>query len=460
MKNLQQLLEKPAGILLRRLHYEKYVKASVKEDMKELVPPLQLEKQLFSYYSKKLAITFLILIGGGLLTLLLFVKEEQGGEIVMAEEGAYVERGSYKEADKEVTVVAGLEEEQSRMKLTVESAKYTREEFYLICQEIEEALPFSIKGENEDLEHINTDLNLIEKYEDYPLTITWNCNDYTYIHTDGTLNMEALGNLQDSALACLTAVISYDIYEESISFPVRFIKPTESEEDSVWERLQCFLEEEQSETRTEKKFLLPKEFEGKALSFREQKDRASILVFFLTIIAGILLFFAGNQDLHKKTEKRREQLLGEYPEFVSKLMLYMGAGMTSKAAFGQLCSDYGRTAKRFPKKEHYLYEELKYMMHSMENGVFEVDAYEEFGRRCRVSQYRKLMAILTQNAKKGTSDLLRQLEDEAKETFVQKKNEARRLGEKAGTKLLLPMILMLGIVMVIVIVPAFLSYQI
>ena len=42
--------------------------------------------------------------------------------------------------------------------------------------------------------------------------------------------------------------------------------------------------------------------------------------------------------------------------------------------------------------------------------------------------------------------------------FEQRKNLARRQGEQASTKLLLPLLLMLMIVMVMVSVPAFLAF--
>ena len=62
--------------------------------------------------------------------------------------------------------------------------------------------------------------------------------------------------------------------------------------------------------------------------------------------------------------------------------------------------------------------------------------------------------------KKGSGDLLRLLEIEAMESFEERKELAKRIGEKAGTKLLFPMMIMLLIVIVIVIVPAFLSFQV
>ena len=69
----------------------------------------------------------------------------------------------------------------------------------------------------------------------------------------------------------------------------------------------------------------------------------------------------------------------------------------------------------------------------------------------------KMGALLSQNLRKGakgTSDMLKM---EAIQAMEDRKSRARRLGEEAGVKLLLPMLLMLVIVLVIVVVPAFLS---
>ena len=46
------------------------------------------------------------------------------------------------------------------------------------------------------------------------------------------------------------------------------------------------------------------------------------------------------------------------------------------------------------------------------------------------------------------------------EAFEQRKNRARQIGEKAGTKLLFPMLIMLVLVLVIIMVPAFWSMKI
>ena len=51
------------------------------------------------------------------------------------------------------------------------------------------------------------------------------------------------------------------------------------------------------------------------------------------------------------------------------------------------------------------------------------------------------------------------LEQESEDAFEERKNMAKKYAEEAGTKLLFPMILMLGIVIVIIMVPAILSFQ-
>ena len=112
------------------------------------------------------------------------------------------------------------------------------------------------------------------------------------------------------------------------------------------------------------------------------------------------------------------------------------------------------------KTKRAAYEEMRQTCHQLQSGMTESEAYREFGRRCRLQPYLKLSGLLEQNRKTGTKNMKTLLQAEMADALEQRKNLARRLGEEAGTKLLLPMFLMLAIVLVIVIVPAFLSVQI
>ena len=94
----------------------------------------------------------------------------------------------------------------------------------------------------------------------------------------------------------------------------------------------------------------------------------------------------------------------------------------------------------------------------MKSGVAEGTAYENFGRRCQLPNYIKMGSLLSQNLKKGSKGLVSLLEKEALSSMEERKNTARKLGEQAGTKLLFPMLLLFGVVLIILIVPAFLSF--
>ena len=88
-------------------------------------------------------------------------------------------------------------------------------------------------------------------------------------------------------------------------------------------------------------------------------------------------------------------------------------------------------------------------------GTMEDIAIDSFGRRVGVREYIRLSTLLVQNRKRGNQELLSRLLDEADTSLEEQLLNVRKSGEEAGTKLLIPMVCMLGIVMVIIMVPAF-----
>ena len=80
--------------------------------------------------------------------------------------------------------------------------------------------------------------------------------------------------------------------------------------------------------------------------------------------------------------------------------------------------------------------------------------------RCKVPCYTKLAVLLNQNIRKGNNNLQKNLSEEMDKAFEERKNLARKYAEEAGTKLLLPMILILLVVIVMIMYPAFVSFTI
>lgn len=200
---------------------------------------------------------------------------------------------------------------------------------------------------------------------------------------------------------------------------------------------------------------LPESINSRQLSFYEISHKPTILFLFLGIIASIFIFLFTLTDIDKALKERKHQLESDYPEIVSKLLLLHGAGLTIQNAFYTILTDY--------KKEgvpRYIYQEIEYMLNRIKSGASESGAYANLGTRCQLHVYIKLGTLLEQNIRKGSSDLQNALNQEVLEAFSLHKSNVLSSGEKAGTKMLLPMILILIVVMMLIMVPAFLSMNI
>ena len=138
-----------------------------------------------------------------------------------------------------------------------------------------------------------------------------------------------------------------------------------------------------------------------------------------------------------------------------KFTLLVQAGMTVRKAFQKMALDYKR---KVSEKSRYAYEEIIVTCNEMESGISEMEAYRRFGERCAQIKYKTFATLLIQNLQKGSKRLSDMLEKESLEAWDERKRKARVLGETAATKLLVPMIMMMAVVMAIIMIPAFLAF--
>ena len=82
---------------------------------------------------------------------------------------------------------------------------------------------------------------------------------------------------------------------------------------------------------------------------------------------------------------------------------------------------------------------MLYTCRELQGGVSEGAAYEHFGKRTGLREYIRLGTLLGQNLKRGNSTLTERLREEAEKSSAESLLRVRRLGEEAGTKLLVPM---------------------
>lgn len=179
-------------------------------------------------------------------------------------------------------------------------------------------------------------------------------------------------------------------------------------------------------------------------------DYSSVAMFLALAPAALIgVPFLLDKELTNKIEKRREQILLEFPEFVNKLILLVNAGSTISKAWEKIVSEN--------QSDSPLFKELRVCAAEIAAGKPEAVAYEEFARRCKIKEIIKFVSVIILNLRKGGSEVVPILRAQADECWEARKATARRLGEKASSKLLLPMsIMLLGIIMIVAL-PAILA---
>lgn len=383
-----------------------------------------------------------------LLAFAVFLSEKFNARVAEATRNDY---GEGPRTDRYVVTVG--EEFSEQIDIEINDRKYSAEEMKAVFQKAMNELDKIILGENESADHVEKDLNLVTRMPDMPIEIEWESNRSEIINGLGEIQEE---NLKESGeLVELHGLLTYG-EEECLYIKNVMVYPlTLTHREKVLSEIRkktALLDESEREKKT---VSLPREVGGQKIVWERPKENKEVTIL---IIGGVVVFMLWVQEKQKSENEKKErqrQMKIDYPEIVSQISLLVGAGLTMKNAWKKVVMNYQEH-----KEEHgvrYAYEEMNYTLREMQGGITEVESYERFGRRCGLSIYMKLGALLSQNLRKGSKGLVQLLAYESEQAFEERKQLARKQGEEASTKLLLPMSLMLIIVLVIVMVPALLS---
>ena len=387
---------------------------------------------------------------------ILFLADNQK-EITRNKNGEpVVDRGQYGEGGSKQNFQVQIGEMEELITVEVSAQRYTQEELDAIFSEAEERLEQMILGENESLEEVRFDLNLITELPDTGIEITWQLDRYDLMSVTGELQQENL--TEEGSLVKLSALLDYGDEKCEYQFYAKIYPRELNETEKLLQELKEEIVRRDEETNTQKQLILPESVEGEKVLWSYEKDFRAIGLWFLGVAMSLLVYALDQQKKKDEMKEREKQLAYAYPQLISKFTLYIRAGMTPKNAWYRMAEDYERLEKNIFRQE--AYEEMVLTMREMRGGASEADCYERFGERCGLSVYRKFGNMLSQNLKKGTKGMAVLLEQEADNAFEERKSVAKELGEEAGTKMLLPMFLMLAVVLVMIIIPAFLTVQI
>ena len=163
----------------------------------------------------------------------------------------------------------------------------------------------------------------------------------------------------------------------------------------------------------------------------------------------ICLFVVFNEKNKKKIKDREEELKNGYTEFIGRFVILLGAGLSISAVWKKL--EFGFESNKS------LHDEVRLTLWEIGNGKTEREAYENFGKRTGGTKYSKFVSVINQSLKLGSGQLLERLMSESEEAMFERRNRAKVMGEIADTKLLLPMMLQLVLIMLIIMIPALMT---
>lgn len=432
------------------------LKKDIKEKIK-ILKPLSWKTGLQEFYIEKISLVILILMVGTCLMWFAILSRLTSSNLI---NGKLINRNTYDAGDstKELQAYSDAWKGAENITITVGEQQYTEEEAESIFDKITKKLDQIILGENDSLDTVYYDLNLVNQVKGYPVTILWKSSDPTLVDTGGKIQKEKLK--LEGSLVTLTAELSYYDYQASYTITAKVFPPMMTEKEKLISEIKSNISEIEQSTKEKIQFALPTQVDGNVITWKEKNGKNVLYILILVIISCFAVYMGRDKEIENMVTKREREMLLDYPEIVSKLTIFLGAGMTLFGAWKKIVEDYREKSKRPQFKKRYAYEEMSIAYNEIMSGISEVAAYDRFGMRSGVKRYRKFASLLIQNLKKGSNGLSKMLEVETTEAFEERKRIAKKAGEEAETKILFPMILMLFIVIIIMIVPAFMTFQV
>ncbi len=190
--------------------------------------------------------------------------------------------------------------------------------------------------------------------------------------------------------------------------------------------------------------------------------------YILLLLSGLLAMMAGNpallamgffissclpvlrtKELSSKVNKRRQTIVMELPELLSRLLLMVNAGDNVMRALS-------RCVEQKQGDGNPLYVELNAAIEGLKRGEHLSTALEEMGRRCAVPEVKLFATTLLINARRGGEAFVPALRELTRQMWDKRKAIARTLGEQASSRLAFPLAIVFLLIMVLVGAPTML----
>ncbi len=300
-------------------------------------------------------------------------------------------------------------------------------------------------GVNESADLVDKTLNFENApFENKNIYVTWQ-SDHPHLISDfGRIRND---DLTEPVEAVVHATMSYGQAEKAVEFSVTVLPKVLSD----YER-ERWLEEHITED--ENNIYLP-EADGDVAWMTLASGAHPVKALLIVIAAIVMVTFLDDYELGKAISKRQTDMVRDLPRFLQRLSLLMHAGSTLPQAWKRICQDYEKIKEEGVSRP--LYEEALAVMASYETGVPFSTCLFEMNRYCSQMEVSRMTLLLIQNIKKGNRMVIESMDQMNREIWKTHLELMKKQGELVSTKLILPMLLQLAVVLGIVLTPVMLS---
>ena len=358
--------------------------------------------------------------------------------------------GDTKVIESDITAQFNDETVKKRVQVKIRPEGANTTEIAKRMEDLKFNLPDMIMGENESLDAVTNDLNLIKRDNESGIEISWKSSNESLIDSDGKLN---LIDAEKGDFVMLTAYLRLGQASDDFNMQITLDEPNFSKNTS--EKIELSLEkliESISKEQAGEKVTLPKSTgSGIKLSWATPDNTIYYFIPFFIILLGYYLYKKRYAGIDKKIKDDRESVGRDFPDFLSKLLLLLNAGMVISSALAKIADDYEMRKRK--GEERYFYEELCEMQSRIRNSNTTLSAeFSELALKTGRREVMRFSAILLDNIDKGSA-LAEKLAQESEMLWTMRKKTAEEKGRLAETKLTFPMVLQLLVIILITIAP-------
>jgi tight adherence protein C len=318
------------------------------------------------------------------------------------------------------------------------------------------SIPDVILDQNNSMQDVSTPLNLIKYDQGTGIQIEWESNNPNLIDSEGFVNSI---NIIEPMIVELRGTFKLMNTEIEKIFSTRVINNKSITYISkIFDKnIQTMVKKISLSNGNEYIFLPEIDSFGNNLFWSKGNDSYQSKLFILLIISLAVIYFNRHTFLAKKTKKFKDDIIKDFPSFVTKFILLLNAGLVVSTALEKIAFDYESNIRNqgiIPIYEELLIIEYK-IFKTKSSLLIEL---KNLGERTKIREMSRFAAIISENINNG-SELVDKLEIEGELLWINRKKRIEERARLTETKLTFPLLILLIVLIALTISPVLITFN-